>query len=168
MSEKCLDSERVAVREFWEKWNLFPNQLICHRANRLSGNYDKLSMLLFNHFYLWQCDKKSQEKVSISDCFTFVCVLLGPVNNGRWCCELRAGGRWKFGCLTVWRCGSRWVVSAPPCLLLWTPPVVTHPAANLARPATHQKTGIAGEKCGRKYLKMELWIGWKGGRMSQN
>ena len=87
-----------------------------------------------------------------------VCVLLGPVNNGPWCCcELRAGGR--CCCLTaVWRCGSSWVVSAPPCLLLWTHTVVTQPAANLARPATHRKTGIAGEKCGRKYLKME-WIG---------
>ena len=166
MSEKCLDNERVAVWEFCE--TCFLNSWFVIEPIdwvEIMTNYRCFSLIISIYD---NATKKSQEKVSISDCFTFVCVLLGPVNNGRWCCELRAGGRWKFGCLTVWRCGSRWVVSAPPCLLLWTHTVVTHPAANLARPATHQKTGIAGEKCGRKYLKMELWIGWKGARMSQN
>ena len=114
---------------------------------------------------------RKSHKSQLSGHFAFVC-FIGPVNNGRCCVNC---GRAEGGCLSVWRCGSSWVVSAPPCLLLWTH-TARQPANLGSQPAAkREKTGNAqvrpfwmkivgiwgkmGWFLGEYGSKLELWIG---------
>ena len=84
-----------------------------------------------------------------------VCVLLGPVNNGRWCCcELRAGGRWLPHCMEMWQQLSSQCPPLPPIVnthrtvnpLTWAPPAL----------GKREKTGNTQQvrNLTRKVLKM--------------